>query len=116
MALLQMQMPTSFFDAQVHLLVHLVQDISLLGPNPYRWMFFIERYMKTLKGFVRQRAKPEESMSEGYLLQEAMGMLHDKIAQFDDFAPKVWKEEEDEHVTSMCFYEFFFFLNDFYHI
>ena len=101
MALLQMQMPTSFFDAQVHLLVHLVQDISLLGPNPYRWMFFVERYMKTLKGFVRQRAKPERSMSEGYLLQEAMGMLHDKIAQFDNFAPKVWKEEEDERITCM---------------
>jgi len=44
-------------------------------------------------------------MSEGYLLQEAMGMLHDKIAQFDDFAPRVWKEEEDERVTGMCFYK-----------
>jgi hypothetical protein len=34
-----------------------------------------------------------------------MGMLHDKIAQFDDFAPRVWKEEEDERVTGMCFYK-----------
>jgi hypothetical protein len=53
MALLQIQMPTSFFDGQVHLLVHLVEDKSLLGPAPYWWMFFVERYMKILKGFVR---------------------------------------------------------------
>ena len=61
--------------------------------------------MKILKDFVRQRAKPEGSMLEGYLLQEAIGMFHDKIAQFDDFAPKVWKKEEDERVTGMCFYK-----------
>ena len=67
-------------------------------------MFFVERYMKIHKDFVHQRAKLEGSMSEGCLLQEAMGMLYDKIAQFDDFAPKVWKEEEDECITCMCFY------------
>ena len=102
MALLQMQMPTSFFDSQEHLLVHLVEDIALMGPVPYRWMFFVERYMKVLKGFVRQKAKPEGSMSEGYLLQETMGMLHDEIAQFDEFAPRVWREEDDR-VTSIFF-------------
>jgi hypothetical protein len=68
MTLLQIQMPISFFDGQVHLLVHLVEDISLLGPVLYRWMFFVESYMKTLKDFVRQKTKPEGSISEGYLL------------------------------------------------
>ena len=63
--------------------------------------------MKTFKGFMRKRAKPERSMSEGYRLQEAMGMLHDKIAQFDDFAPRVWKKEEDKRITCMCLYKFF---------
>ena len=110
MTLLQMQMPTSFFDGQVHILVHLVKDISLLDSVPYRWMFLVERYMKTLKGFVHQIAKPEISMSEGYLLQEAMGMLHDKIAQFDNFAPKVWKEEEDERITCMRLHKNIYFL------
>ena len=68
MTLLQMQMPTLFFDSQVHLLIHLVKDISLLDSVPYRWMFFVEKYMKTLKGFVHKIAKPKGSMSEGYLL------------------------------------------------
>ena len=65
--------------------------------------------MKTLKGFIREKAKPEESMSEGYLLQEAMRILHDKITQFDDVAPRIWKEEEDERVTSICFHEILIF-------
>lgn len=34
MALLQMQMPISFFDSQEHLLVHLVEDIALVGSLP----------------------------------------------------------------------------------
>jgi hypothetical protein len=39
---------------KVHLLVHLVEDIQLVSVVSCRWMFFLERYMKTLKGFVRQ--------------------------------------------------------------
>ena len=42
MTLLQMQMPTSFFDSEVYLLVHLVEDISLMGQVPYRWLFFVK--------------------------------------------------------------------------
>lgn len=44
-------------------------------------------------------------MSEGYLLQEATGMLHDKIAQFADVAPRIWKEEKDERVTNIYLYD-----------
>lgn len=47
-------------------------------------------------GFVCQKTKLEEYMSEGYLLQEIMEMLHNEIAQFDEFASKIWNEEEDE--------------------
>lgn len=58
-------MYASFFDSQVHLWVHLVEDISLMGPVPYQWMFFVEGYMKTLKDFVCQKTTPRKSMSEG---------------------------------------------------
>ena len=47
-------------------------------------------------GLVRQKTKPDESMSEGYLLQKIMEILHNEITLFDEFAPKVWNEEEDE--------------------
>ena len=58
---------TSFLDLQVRLLIHLVDEVELVGVVSGRWMFFLERYMKKLKGFVRKRAKPEGSMAEGYI-------------------------------------------------
>ncbi len=68
MSLLQMQLPTSFFDSQIHLISHLVEEVAIGGLVSYYWMFPIERYVKTLKGFVRQKSRPKGSMVEGYLM------------------------------------------------
>jgi hypothetical protein len=68
MSFLEMQLPTSFFDSQIHLISHLVEEVAIGGPVSYRWMFPIERYLKTLKGFVRQNSRPKGSMGEGYLV------------------------------------------------
>jgi len=64
LTMLEKEMPTSFFDIQVHLLVHLVDEVKLVGVVSSRWMFFVERYMKTLKDFVHQRAQLEASMAK----------------------------------------------------
>ena len=61
------ELPTSFMDLQVHLLIHLVDEVELVGVVSCRWMFFLERYMKKLKGFVRKREKLEGSMADGYI-------------------------------------------------
>ena len=53
---------TSFMDLQVHLLIPLVHEAELLGVVSCHWRFFLDRYMKKMKGFVRQREKTEESM------------------------------------------------------
>ncbi|GJS58353.1 hypothetical protein Tco_0653137 [Tanacetum coccineum] len=37
-----------------------------------RWMYPFERYMKKLKGYVRNKAKPEGSIAEGYVAEEAL--------------------------------------------
>lgn len=66
--------------------------------------FFVKK-MKTIKGVLPQRTKPQEIVLEEYLLQKVIGMLYDKIAQFHDFAPKVWDEEVDECVTCKYFYD-----------
>nr|GEV54247.1 hypothetical protein [Tanacetum cinerariifolium] len=42
------------------------------GPIRPRWMFPFERYMKKLKGCVRNKAKPEGSIAEGYVAEEAL--------------------------------------------
>ena len=65
------ELPTSFMDLQVHLLIHLVDEVELVGVISCRWMFFLESYMKKLKGFVRQREKPEGYMAEGYISYES---------------------------------------------
>ncbi len=56
MSLLEMQFPTSFFDSQIHLIPHLVEEMAIGGLVSYCWMFPIERYLKTFEGFVRQNS------------------------------------------------------------
>ncbi|XP_024011315.1 uncharacterized protein LOC112086578 [Eutrema salsugineum] len=51
--------PPSFFDIMVHLTVHLGRETRLGGPVHFRWMYPFERYMKVLKDFVRNPARPE---------------------------------------------------------
>ena len=57
-------------------------------------MFFLERYMKKMKGFVRQMIKPEGSMAEGYIVYESFYYSSEYIKKIDD-TPRavVWEEE-----------------------
>lgn len=64
--------PPSFFTVMVHLCVHLPQEAILGGPVQSRWMYPIERYLGHLKKYVRNKAKPEGSITEGYVVEEAM--------------------------------------------
>ena len=41
----------SFIDLQVHLLIHLLDEVELASVVTCHWMFFLERYMKKLKRF-----------------------------------------------------------------
>ena len=50
---LEMFLPPSIFDIQVHLIVHLVDDIEYFGPVHQQWMYFVERFLKQLKRYVR---------------------------------------------------------------
>jgi hypothetical protein len=70
MALLEMEFPPSFFDIMTHLPYYLVEELDLCGPVAIQWMYHVERYMKTLKDYVWNMARPEASMAEGYLKDE----------------------------------------------
>ena len=69
---LEMYFPPSFFDILVHLIVHLVREIRLCGPVYLRWMYPVERYMKILKGYVKNQRRPEASVIERYIAEEAI--------------------------------------------
>ncbi|XP_058787489.1 uncharacterized protein LOC131661866 isoform X2 [Vicia villosa] len=64
--------PPSFFTIMVHLVIHLAYEAKIGGPVHYRWMYPIERFLFTLKSFVRNRARPEGSIAEGYLANECL--------------------------------------------
>ncbi|CAM8900075.1 unnamed protein product [Rhodiola kirilowii] len=69
---LEMFFPPSFFDIMVHLTVHLVREVRILGPVHMRWMYPFERYMKVLKSYVRNRQSPEGCIVQGYIAEEAV--------------------------------------------
>ncbi|XP_057425762.1 uncharacterized protein LOC130719140 [Lotus japonicus] len=69
---LEMYFPPSFFDIMIHLTVHLVRETQFCGPAYMRWMYPVERYMKVLKGYVKNRSRPEGCMVERYIVEEAI--------------------------------------------
>jgi hypothetical protein len=50
--------PPSFFNIMMHLLVHLVKEISILDPIFLHNMFPFERFMGVLKKYVHNCARP----------------------------------------------------------
>ena len=64
--------PPSFFNIMTHLLVHLVEEIRILGPVFLHNMFPFERFMGVLKKYVHNRARPEGSISKGYGTEEVI--------------------------------------------
>ncbi|KAL5728763.1 hypothetical protein ACHQM5_001808 [Ranunculus cassubicifolius] len=64
--------PPAFFDVMVHLAIHLPREAILGGPVHYRWMYPIERFLHTLKQYVRNKARPEGSIAEAYVDSECL--------------------------------------------
>nr|GEW92295.1 hypothetical protein [Tanacetum cinerariifolium] len=69
---LELIYPPALFDIMIHLVIHLPLEAIEGGPICLRWMYPFERYMKKLKGYVRNKAKPEGSIAEGYVAEEAL--------------------------------------------
>ncbi|XP_048630349.1 uncharacterized protein LOC125603264 isoform X2 [Brassica napus] len=67
--------PPSLFDIMFHLPLHLAREARLGGPVHFRWMYPFERYMKTLKAYVKNFARPEACMAEGYLAGECIAFV-----------------------------------------
>ena len=69
---LEQYFPPSFFDVMIHLTVYLVRELQLCGPVYLQWMYPFERFMQVLKGYVRNRNRPEGCIVEGYLAEESV--------------------------------------------
>ncbi|XP_060969785.1 uncharacterized protein LOC133037009 [Cannabis sativa] len=64
--------PPAFFDIMVHVVMHLPKEAILGGPVQYRWMYPIERSMSVYMQYVRNRARPEGSIAESFVVNEAL--------------------------------------------
>nr|GEZ69261.1 hypothetical protein [Tanacetum cinerariifolium] len=69
---LELIYPPFFFDIMIHLVIHLPLEAIFGGLIRPRWMYPFERYIKKLKNYVRNKAKPEGSIAEGYVAKEAL--------------------------------------------
>ncbi|GJY50394.1 pyruvate kinase, partial [Tanacetum coccineum] len=69
---LELIYPPAFFDIMIHLVIHLPLEAIFGRPIRPRWMYPFERYMKKLKNYIRNKAKPEGSIAEGYVAEEAL--------------------------------------------
>ena len=71
LCLLEKYFSPSVFDIMLHLTMHLIREVRLCGLVYFRWMYPFERYMKVLKGYVHNHNRPEGSIIEFYLVEEA---------------------------------------------
>ena len=69
---LEIYFPPSMFDVMLHLLVHIVDDIIQLGPTFLHSMMPFERMNGVIKGYVRNRARPDGSIAQGFLTEECI--------------------------------------------
>ena len=73
--------PLAFFDIMIHLVLYLPEEAILGEPAYMQWMYPFEIYLKKLKEYVKNIAKPEGSFSKGYVVDEALTYC---LRYFDD--------------------------------
>jgi hypothetical protein len=79
MCQLEMCFPPSFFDMMEHYMIHLADQIFVLGLSYMHYMYPYECHMVVMKGYVRNPAHPEGSMIEGYTTEEVVECYIDYI-------------------------------------
>ena len=89
------EFPTTFLNIMSHLPVHLVEQLFKCSPVHCRWMYPIERYMKTLKDYVRTFVHLEGSIAEGYRMEETLGFCIEYMRTYGGTVQRVWDATEE---------------------
>ncbi|KAL0558997.1 hypothetical protein IC582_003586 [Cucumis melo] len=98
LCLLEKYFPPSFFTIMVHLCVHLVREAKLCGPIYLQWMYPFERYIKVLKSFVRNRNRPERSIAEANICEEAVEFCSEFLSGLDPIGLGSFKSREEGRI------------------
>ena len=89
----ELAFPPSFFDIMTHLLVHIVKEITILGPIFLHNMWPFERFMSVLKKYVLNRARLEGSIAKGYGTEEVIEFCVDFIDSINSIGVPVSRLE-----------------------
>jgi hypothetical protein len=81
---LEIYFPPAFFDIIMHLLVHVVDDIIQLGLTFMHNMMSFERLNSVIKGFVRNRSRPDGSIAKGFLSYECISFYQNYLSTNDE--------------------------------
>ena len=95
MCMFEKEMSPDFFDIMSHLPYHLVEELFLCGPVHTRWMYPFEKYFKSVKGFVRNLAKPEGSIAQGYQVEQALGFITKYMSDYNITTRRIWDDKEE---------------------
>ncbi|XP_073120394.1 uncharacterized protein [Henckelia pumila] len=91
--------PPAFFDIMVHLILHLPKEAMMGGPVYFRWMYCIERAMGIYKQYVSNRARPEGSIAEAYIVNEALNFCS---MYFRDIETRYNRPERNDDRVNIC--------------
>jgi hypothetical protein len=79
MCQLEMCFPPSFFDMMEHYMIHLADQIFVLGPTYMHHMYPYKHHMVIMKGYVWNHVHPKGCMIEGYTTEEIIQCYADYI-------------------------------------
>ncbi|XP_023759575.1 uncharacterized protein LOC111907998 [Lactuca sativa] len=83
LCLLEKHFPPSFFDVMIHLTVYLTMEVKLCGPIFFRWMYPFERFMKVIKGHVRNKNRLEGCIVEENVAEETIEFFSEFLKKMD---------------------------------
>ncbi|KAL0281835.1 UNVERIFIED_CONTAM: hypothetical protein Sangu_2986300 [Sesamum angustifolium] len=92
--------PPSCFDIMEHFPIHLVVEALIAGVIQYRWMYPIERFLMTLKKYMRNNAHPEGLITKGYVLEECMTFCSRYLSDVESSVYKLPRNNGGNHNTS----------------
>jgi hypothetical protein len=79
MCQLEMCFPPSFFDMMEHYMIHLADQIFVLGPSYMHYMYLYEHHMVVTKGYVCNHPHHKGFMIESYKTEEVIESYTDYI-------------------------------------
>lgn len=86
----------AFFDVMVHLPIHLAHEAKLASLVQYRWQYRFEREMHTMKPTVLNKAQPEGSIAEGYIMQECLTFVSRYLSGVETKFNRMGRNDMDE--------------------